>query len=60
MVAALVGTGPLAYFVLCNQLARPIPALLVAGGNFMFPAVGAGGAPPGDGEDAERDVGSLF
>jgi O-antigen/teichoic acid export membrane protein len=37
MVAALLGTGPLAFFVLCNQLTQPIPALLAAGFNFTFP-----------------------
>jgi O-antigen/teichoic acid export membrane protein len=37
MVAALLGAGPLALYVLCNQLAQIVPSLLVAGFNFIFP-----------------------
>jgi O-antigen/teichoic acid export membrane protein len=41
MVAALLGTAPLAFFVLCNQLTQPIPALLTSGFNFLFPHLSA-------------------
>jgi O-antigen/teichoic acid export membrane protein len=41
IVAALLGTGPLALYVLCNQLTQPIQALLASGFNFMFPNVSA-------------------
>ncbi len=41
IVAALLGTGPLALFVLCNQITQPIQALLASGFNFMFPNVSA-------------------
>lgn len=44
IVAALLGTGPLALFVLCNQLTQPIQALLASGFNFLFPNVSAGTA----------------
>jgi O-antigen/teichoic acid export membrane protein len=41
VVAALLGTGPLALYVLCNQLTQPIQALLASGFNFLFPNVSA-------------------
>ena len=41
IVAALLGTGPLALYVLCNQLTQPIQALLASGFNFLFPNVSA-------------------
>jgi O-antigen/teichoic acid export membrane protein len=41
MVAAVLGTGPLAFFVLCNQLTQPIPALMASGFNFIFPNLSA-------------------
>lgn len=44
IVAAFLGTGPLALFVLCNQLTQPIQALLASGFNFLFPNVSAGTA----------------
>jgi len=41
MVAAVLGTAPLAFFVLCNQITQPIPALLASGFNFIFPNLSA-------------------
>ncbi len=37
LVAGLLGTGSLAYYALCNQLTQPIPALMAAAFNFVFP-----------------------
>ncbi len=37
LVAALLGTGPLAYYTLCNQLTQPIHALMASAFNFIFP-----------------------
>jgi O-antigen/teichoic acid export membrane protein len=37
LVAGLLGTAPLAYYALCNQLTQPIPALMAAAFNFVFP-----------------------
>ena len=37
LIAAVLGTGPLAYYALCNQLTQPVPALLAAAFNFIFP-----------------------
>ena len=37
LVAAVLGTGPLAYYALCNQLTQPVPALLAAAFSFIFP-----------------------
>ena len=37
LVAALLGTGPLAYYALCNQLTQPIHALMASAFNFIFP-----------------------
>jgi O-antigen/teichoic acid export membrane protein len=37
LVAGLLGTGPLAYYALCNQLTQPLPALMAAAFNFVFP-----------------------
>ena len=37
LVAALLGTGPLAFYVLCNQIAQIIPSIVVSGFNFIFP-----------------------
>lgn len=37
VIAALLGTGPLAFYVLCNQLTQPIPTLLASSFNFIFP-----------------------
>ncbi len=41
MVAALLGTGPLAYYSLCNQLTQPIHSLIASGFNFLFPNLSA-------------------
>jgi O-antigen/teichoic acid export membrane protein len=41
LVAALLGTGPLAFYTLCNQLTQPIHALIAAGFNFVFPHLSA-------------------
>jgi O-antigen/teichoic acid export membrane protein len=37
LVGALLGTGPLAFYVLCNQLTQTIPALIASAFNFIFP-----------------------
>ena len=37
LVAGVLGTGPLAYYALCNQLTQPIPALVASAFNFVFP-----------------------
>lgn len=37
LVAGLLGTAPLAFYSLCNQLTQPIPALMAAAFNFVFP-----------------------
>ncbi len=37
LVAGLLGTAPLAYYALCNQLTQPIAALMAAAFNFVFP-----------------------
>ncbi len=41
VVAALLGTGPLAFFALCSQLTQPIHSLVASGFNFMFPNMSA-------------------
>jgi len=41
LVGALLGTGPLAYYTLCNQITQPIPALVAAAFSFLFPNVSA-------------------
>jgi O-antigen/teichoic acid export membrane protein len=41
LIAALLGTGPLAFYTLCNQATQPIHALLAAGFNFIFPNLSA-------------------
>ncbi len=41
MIAALLGTGPLAFYTVCNQLSQPIHALIAAGFNFLFPNLSA-------------------
>jgi O-antigen/teichoic acid export membrane protein len=41
LVAALLGTGPLAYYALCNQLTQPIHALIASAFNFIFPNLSA-------------------
>lgn len=41
MVAAMLGTGPLAFYVLCGQFTQPISSLLASGFNFLFPNVSA-------------------
>jgi O-antigen/teichoic acid export membrane protein len=38
LVAALLGTGPLAFYTLCNQLTQPIHALIASAFNFTFPS----------------------
>jgi len=37
LVAGVLGAGPLAYYALCNQLTQPVPALVAAAFNFIFP-----------------------
>jgi O-antigen/teichoic acid export membrane protein len=37
LVAGLLGTGPLAFYALCNQLTQPIHALMASAFNFIFP-----------------------
>jgi O-antigen/teichoic acid export membrane protein len=37
LVAGMLGTGPLAFYALCNQLTQPIHALVAAAFNFTFP-----------------------
>jgi O-antigen/teichoic acid export membrane protein len=41
IVAAMLGTGPLAFYVLCNQVTQPISALFASGFSFLFPHVSA-------------------
>lgn len=41
LVAALLGTGPLAFFALCSQLTQPIHSLVASGFNFVFPNLSA-------------------
>jgi O-antigen/teichoic acid export membrane protein len=41
LVAALLGTGPLAFYSLCNQLSQPMPALIAAAFNYVFPHLSA-------------------
>jgi O-antigen/teichoic acid export membrane protein len=41
MIAALLGTGPLAFYTICNQLTQPIHALIASGCNFLFPNLSA-------------------
>jgi O-antigen/teichoic acid export membrane protein len=41
MVAAVLGTGPLSYYVLCIQLTQPIHSLVASGFNFLFPNLSA-------------------
>ncbi len=41
LVAALLGTGPLAFYTLCNQITQPIHALLASGFNYLFPSLSA-------------------
>jgi O-antigen/teichoic acid export membrane protein len=41
LVAGVLGTGPLAYYALCNQLTQPVPALIAAAFNFIFPSFSA-------------------
>lgn len=54
MVAALLGAGPLAFYVLCNQLAQVVPSVLVAGFNFIFPHFSARSAS-GRGAECKKD-----
>ena len=37
LVGALLGVAPLAIYVLCNQVAQFIPAVIASGFNFLFP-----------------------
>jgi O-antigen/teichoic acid export membrane protein len=37
LVGALLGTGPLAFYALCNQLTQTVPALIASAFNFVFP-----------------------
>jgi O-antigen/teichoic acid export membrane protein len=37
LVAGMLGTGPLAFYSLCNQLTQPIHALIGSAFNFIFP-----------------------
>ena len=37
LVAGMLGTGPLAFYTLCNQLTQPIHALIASAFNFTFP-----------------------
>lgn len=41
LVAALLGTGALAFYSLCNQLTQPLHALIAAAFNFLFPSLSA-------------------
>ena len=41
LVAALLGTAPLAFYSLCNQLTQPIHALTASAFNFVFPSFSA-------------------
>lgn len=53
LVAALLGTAPLAFYSLCNQLTQPIHALTAAAFNFIFPNLSAQTAS-GQWADARR------
>jgi len=53
MIAALLGTGPLAFYTVCNQLTQPIHAVIASGFNFLFPNLSARTAA-GRWEDAAR------
>ncbi len=37
LVAAILGTGPLAFYALCNQLTQPIHTVIASAFNFVFP-----------------------
>jgi O-antigen/teichoic acid export membrane protein len=37
LVGGMLGTGPLAFYTLCNQLTQPIHALIASAFNFIFP-----------------------
>ncbi len=37
LVGALLGTGPLAFYALCNQITQPMHALMASAFNFLFP-----------------------
>lgn len=41
LIAALLGTGPLAFYAICSQLTQPIPAFLASVWNFVFPRLSA-------------------
>jgi O-antigen/teichoic acid export membrane protein len=41
IVAAMLGTGPLAFYVLCSQVTQPISAVFASGFSFLFPHVSA-------------------
>ena len=41
LVGALLGTGPLAFYALCNQLTQPMHALMASAFNFIFPQLSA-------------------
>lgn len=56
LIAALLGTGPLAYYTLCNQLTQPMPALIASAFNFMFPNLSAKNAS-GRWQEARRSYG---
>ncbi len=48
LVGAFLGVAPLAIYVLCNQVAQFIPAVIASGFNFLFPNLTAAlGAPEG-------------
>jgi O-antigen/teichoic acid export membrane protein len=53
LIAAVLGAGPLAYYTLCSQIAQPVPAVLVYGFNFLFPAISSQSAS-GRWTDARR------
>ena len=40
LVGGMLGTGPLAFYTLCNQLTQPIHALIASAFNFIFPKIG--------------------
>lgn len=52
LVAAMLGTAPLAFYVLCNQITQPISAVFASGFNFLFPNISA---RCGSGEWAESE-----
>jgi O-antigen/teichoic acid export membrane protein len=41
LIGALLGTGPLAFYTLCNQITQPIHSLIASGFNFIFPNLSA-------------------